>query len=240
MIKKRKRVEEAERDAALRLWSSSNPTQAAVPDADESVPQLSRGARLPVGLADLPLTILEWPFPAREVASKMLDGLTRKDSDDMAGGALADLRAAWESRCDGFQGAYCRPCTTRPTKDKVCYIANRCLCQTPEQRNLCRFVLSLTTQLCGRGGVLSKGSATRAAYDVGRLCLRVYRKGREEEVREKDWFIHISYGNLNTSLFYVFRLITFSGTILGNVRELTLHADTVAGPRHLWGHVRRH
>ena len=193
-------MKDLEREALLRQWSASHNVESAIPACNDLLPELSQGALLPVGLQTLPLVVLEWPCPAREIASKMLAGMTRKDNEGVEAGGVDRLIESWEKRCQGFQTKYCRPCTTRPERQKVCFIANRCLCE-PESRTLLRFVREFVAALCCRGGLLTKGGACRALYNASRLCFRLYRKHSRDDVRPKDIWIHVSFGNLATSFF---------------------------------------
>ena len=106
----------------------------------------------------------------------------------------------------------------------LCY---KCFCSTAAGRIAMAFVRSLIVFLCGPAGVLCKGSSARALYDAGRAVLRVFRKGRSETLRPKDSWFHLSFGNLQTGVFWVVRLTwrEVSPWEEGS-NEITLHGET--------------
>ena len=98
-----------------------------------------------------------------------------------------------------------------------------------------RFVKALSATMIGRGGVLVKGSRGRSLYDDARACIRVYRKGRQNCLRRKDYFFHASYGNLSSGVFHVLMLKPFELTVLGEGLTTVTSSVVFEKPIHLWG-----
>ena len=231
---KRKRAESIVRGNALRSWEACHGVADILPGADDVVPELSSAAPWPGPLEGDSMTLLKWPCPAAALAAKVLAGIEAKDRDEAVTGAKTFLQNAWEQRSHGILFENCAPISVTVPRDHICYIALRCLCQTPQGRNTMRFVRALASVLVGgRNAMLSKGNPARQWYNDAKAVFRVYRKGRQDELRRKYVWSHLSYGNLSSGLFYVLRLDPVEATCFGeDVREITL--QVVVEPVHFW------
>ena len=93
-----------------------------------------------------------------------------------------------------------------------------------------RFVRALASALIGNGGLLETRQPGRKLFDEAVGILRVYRKGKESVLRQKDVWSHLSYGNLVTGLFTVLKLVASDSTVWGEGRdEICLRGDTCEG-----------
>ena len=100
---------------------------------------------------------------------------------------------------------------------------------------LMRFVRSLTNTLCyGKDALLAKGRPGRALYDTARCVCRVFRKGRALDLRSKDVWCFLGYGNLNTRVFYVLRLDECEFTVFGGPGTHQIILKAYLQPMHLW------
>ena len=185
-------------------------------------------ARRPAGVS-----VVRWQSPSVERARK---GVAKVAEEDDVKQPKEQLLAAYQDMCKGFHVRQCAKITTPVKHLKICFVALRCLCGTPQTRELMRFVRCLQVALVGtgsRGGILDKGSAGRSLYTSARLCLRVHRKGKASMVRNRDVVFHLGYGNLSTGLFYVLQLEACVATVFQEgMARIRLRA--IAVPIHFW------
>jgi len=217
---------------ALRAWAATHNVSTTFPDACRVLPELDKATQWPIGFGD-PMTVISWPPPATELASKILAGLENKDRDEHKVGGKKELLEFWAERCKGFLWENCAKVDVPVDRFTICYFANKCLCQSPQGRNCMRFVKSLASRLCGRGGVLAKGTQARGLFTAAQAVLRVFREGRQMTLREHDTWVHLSYGNLVNGIFYVLVLKTYEYTRLGDRHQLSLLAEVK--PQTWWG-----
>ena len=223
--------------AAVEQWTRHHRLITDAPSVARMIPEASQAPSWPSGHPLAKVTVVKWPCPANELASKVLAGVgdrRGKDTDALGPSPAATLLAGWRARCEGMQARFCSPMQQPPKRDKICFVSCRCLRGTPEGRNSMRFVKSLADMLTGRGGVLVKGQPGRHMYDEGRAVLRIHRQHKTHLLRPKDVWLHLGFGRLTSSHFHCWRLVACVGTVFGDgLTEILLKVDNVVS-QNLW------
>jgi len=81
--------------------------------------------------------------------------------------------------------------------------------------------------------MIVKGSYGRTLYESARAVLRVFRKGKADVLRRKDYWLHLGFGNINTGVFFGLELSGCSETVWGEgLWQITLKIENK--PVHLW------
>jgi len=234
--RKRRKVDLAAERQNLEMWALTHSApQALGPKVLATVPEMEQATPWPAAGPNA-LKVVKWPPPAGELASKVMTGLTNPRDEQANSGGLETLDCAWSDRCAGIMFKSCPPLVAQPSKSKICMIANKCFCGTAEGRNTIRFVRCVCVCRClssRAGSMIAKGSYGRTLYESARAVLRVFRKGKADVLRRKDYWLHLGFGNINTGVFFGLELSGCSETVWGEgLWQITLKIENK--PVHLW------
>eukprot|EP00974_Lingulodinium_polyedra_P083985 8132426-Lingulodinium_polyedra.AAC.1 len=100
---------------------------------------------------------------------------------------------AWHQKNIGIQVSACKKITTQGGKVSTCFVAGRCLCSSENGKQTAKFVKAFAAALCGKDGILKKGSHGRKLYENGLPVIRTFRKRKSQNLLSKDCWVHLSF-----------------------------------------------
>ena len=220
----------------VQAWEESHTVGTAMPQAETIIPTLASTPLLPAGTRPdtltKPLRVCRWEAPLSSLIQKLLSATNLTEEHEAT---RKELEKAWNEKCAGIRAADCKAITAPVKKLTICFMANRCLCSDERGKNVIRFVQALSRCLhSGRNAMLAKGSAGRQLYNRALAVLRVHRKGKDLELRAKDYWMHLGWSNFNNQVHHILRLLPCVATLHGEWDEITLEADVSGGPVNLW------